>query len=158
MENASKALIIAGAILLSILIIGIGMYVYSSSTATLDSAVSQMSANEIQTFNRQFTQYSGKQSGANVITLLSACAANAAANTGADERLPDIDCMNFADGGKTDVDVVSTGQEANISGINSVKPQIVNSHTYYVQCDLDNSTGLVNKITINYKPVAPTAP
>ena len=31
MENASKALIIAGAILLSIAIIGIGMYVYNLS-------------------------------------------------------------------------------------------------------------------------------
>ena len=31
MENASKALIIAGAILLSIAIIGIGMYVYSQA-------------------------------------------------------------------------------------------------------------------------------
>ena len=29
MENASKALIIAGAILLSILIIGLGMYIYN---------------------------------------------------------------------------------------------------------------------------------
>ena len=30
MENASKALIIAGAILLAILIIGLGMFIYNS--------------------------------------------------------------------------------------------------------------------------------
>ena len=32
MENASKALIIAGAILLSILIIGLGMFIYQQSS------------------------------------------------------------------------------------------------------------------------------
>jgi len=36
MENASKALIIAGAILLSILLIGLGMMVYSKAKGTLD--------------------------------------------------------------------------------------------------------------------------
>ena len=151
MENASKALIIAGAILLSILIIGIGMYVYSSSTSTLDSAVSQMSANEIQAFNRQFTQYSGRQSGANVITLLSACAANAAANTGADERLPDVVSNGLQTGsGKNDFNVVSTGSAANIQGINTAKASIVNSHTYTVTVDLDATSGLVSVITITY--------
>ena len=33
MENASKALIIAGAILLSILIIGLGMYIYQQANS-----------------------------------------------------------------------------------------------------------------------------
>ena len=37
MENASKALIIAGAILLSILLIGLGMMVYSKAKGTLDN-------------------------------------------------------------------------------------------------------------------------
>ena len=35
MENASKALIIAGAILISILIIAIGMYIYSNSQSSI---------------------------------------------------------------------------------------------------------------------------
>ena len=36
MENASKALIIAGSILLSILIIALGMYIFSTSSSTAD--------------------------------------------------------------------------------------------------------------------------
>ena len=36
MENASKALIIAGAILLSIAIIGIGMYVYNNAATAME--------------------------------------------------------------------------------------------------------------------------
>ena len=41
MENASKALLIAGAILICILLIAIGMYIYNSANSTVDSAVSQ---------------------------------------------------------------------------------------------------------------------
>ena len=37
MENASKALIIAGAILVSILIIGLGMYLYTTASGVFDS-------------------------------------------------------------------------------------------------------------------------
>jgi len=150
MENASKALIIAGAILLSILIIGIGMYVYSSSTSSLDSAVSQMSANEIQAFNKQFTQYSNKQSGANVISLLSAVAANAAANKGADERLPDVKTSGFTAGGQSDNTVTSNGVNANISAINGLKQTIANSHAYTVTFGYDEESGLVDEITITY--------
>ena len=43
MENASKALIIAGAILISILIIAIGMYIYTNSESSIRNATSQMS-------------------------------------------------------------------------------------------------------------------
>ena len=46
MENASKALIIAGAILLSIAIIGIGMAVFQMASGTISSA--NMSAQEIE--------------------------------------------------------------------------------------------------------------
>lgn len=164
MENASKALIIAGAILLSILIIAIGMYVYNSSTSSIDTAVGQMNSNEIQSFNRQFTQYSGKQSGANVIALLSTVASNAATNAGADEKLPDVYSIGITAGStKPAIQVVSNGQASNVSGINTAKNSIVNSHGYYVNFEYDPDTGLVAVIVINYSPTnagytAPTPP
>ena len=37
MENASKALIIAGAILLSILIIGLGMFIYRQAAGVMNN-------------------------------------------------------------------------------------------------------------------------
>ena len=55
MENASKALIIAGAILISILIIAIGMYIYSSSTSSIENAISSMNTQEVQAFNATWT-------------------------------------------------------------------------------------------------------
>lgn len=61
MENASKALIIAGAILLSILIIGLGMFIYNKAvgladTTTIDSA-------KIDAYNSKFENYKGIISG-----------------------------------------------------------------------------------------------
>lgn len=61
MENASKALLIAGAILIVILLIAVGMLVYSKSRDVIDAGVTQMSSAEIQMFNAQFTNYEGIQ-------------------------------------------------------------------------------------------------
>ena len=70
MENASKALIIAGAILLSILIIALGMRIYNSSTSSAANA--DLSATEITSFNSTFEAYEGKQKGTAVRTLITA--------------------------------------------------------------------------------------
>lgn len=78
MENASKALIIAGAILLSIAIIGIGMYIYTTAQQTIQSA--NMSQQEITTYNSTFVKYEGKQSGSNVKALLQTVRSHNAAN------------------------------------------------------------------------------
>jgi hypothetical protein len=74
MENASKALIIAGAILLSILIIGLGMTVYNNASSATGSA--NLDAQEISAHNSQFLAYEGRQKGTQVKALISAIKAN----------------------------------------------------------------------------------
>ena len=67
MENASKALIIGGAILLAILIISLGILIYNQASSVVnDNAMSQV---EITQFNTQFTQYQGNQRGSAVRAL-----------------------------------------------------------------------------------------
>lgn len=61
MENASKALIIAGAILLSILIIGLGMYIYNQAAGAMTGA--NLDPQKIAAYNTQFEQYEGTQNG-----------------------------------------------------------------------------------------------
>ena len=68
MENASKALIIAGAILLSIAIIGVGMFVYNSVSETITGAA-DMSQDEINTYNQTFANYEGVKNGSQVKQL-----------------------------------------------------------------------------------------
>ena len=85
MENASKALIIAGAILLSILIIGLGITVYNSSSSTMGDA--DLTAQEVAAFNSTFEVYEGKQKGSAVRSLITAIDSN-------NDKKPDrqIDC------------------------------------------------------------------
>ena len=59
MENASKALIIAGAILISILLIAISMYVYNAAQGTISEAGSQMSKQEKDMYNSAVASYVG---------------------------------------------------------------------------------------------------
>ena len=77
MENASKALIIAGAILLSILIIAIGIYIFNGANSTVVNSMQSMTTSEIEAFNNQFLSYDGKQSGSNVKALIGRLIANA---------------------------------------------------------------------------------
>ena len=59
MENASKALLIAGAILICILIIAIGMYIYNSAQGTIQTAASQMGNQEKDMYNATVKKYVG---------------------------------------------------------------------------------------------------
>ena len=92
MENASKALIIAGAILLSILIISLGLMVYNQAKETIGSV--NLSQQEIEAFNSKFTAYentrvSGAKVNALIQTVISSNQAEIDANTG---KVIEIDC------------------------------------------------------------------
>jgi len=76
MENASKALVIAGAILISILLITIGVFIINSITGTTDELEGKMNNTAAETFNSGYTAYIGTQSGSNVKTLLNKIVSN----------------------------------------------------------------------------------
>lgn len=59
MENASKALIIAGAILISILLISVGIIVMNSINKPIDQATGSADSQAIEMFNSKFTGYIG---------------------------------------------------------------------------------------------------
>ena len=70
MENASKALIIAGAILIALLIISLGIFTFNKMS---DSAkkIANLDKEEIQAFNSKLTPYTGENiSGSQVNSLI----------------------------------------------------------------------------------------
>ena len=79
MENASKALIIAGAILLSILLISLGIMVYNNAKGTVNDA--NLDSESIQTFNTKFTQYGGTQRGTALNSLIDTAISSNGTNT-----------------------------------------------------------------------------
>lgn len=77
MENASKALIIAGAILISILLISVGVIIMNSTGDIGGTSQRQGEIMAIRTFNSQFTAYEGEAvSGSQIKELISAVEAN----------------------------------------------------------------------------------
>lgn len=61
MENASKALVIAGAILISILLITLGIIVYNGSRSTIDESMGSMDETSITMTNSKISQYEGNK-------------------------------------------------------------------------------------------------
>ena len=106
MENASKALLIAGAILVCILLIGIGMLVYSSAQGTVSEAVQQMNSQEKTAFNSQFETYAGNnQSGSQVKALLQKVRSNNVANADVEGKTVGV---NFQNNGASSVTAAPT--------------------------------------------------
>ena len=69
MENATKALLIAAAVLVAILIISLGIGVYNMASETMENV--DLSGTEVQAFNEQFFQYNGnKKRGSEVNAML----------------------------------------------------------------------------------------
>ena len=81
MENATKALVIAGSVLIAILLIAFGMRIFNSASGASKSSQSTMDATAITTFNSQFTSFSGAQSLNKIRSLTQKAISSNAVNT-----------------------------------------------------------------------------
>ena len=68
MENATKALLIAAAVLVAILIISFGLVIYNKSTTATDSA--DLTATQIQAQDEKFAKYEGENQRGSVVNAL----------------------------------------------------------------------------------------
>lgn len=81
MENVTKALIIAAAVLIAVLIISLGMYIINSVSESMEYSKSSMPEMQVQAFNSQFTIYQGlRKSASQVKQLLKVVASSNAIN------------------------------------------------------------------------------
>ena len=124
MENASKALIIAGAILLAILIIGLGVYIYRQAAGVIDTGtIDQLVVSQ---FNAQFEPYLGNNvSGSNVKQL--------------------IKIINASNRAKEDLPVTIEVDGEEVKNDSKIK----SGNTYKVESSSEgNKAGYIEKITI----------
>jgi len=137
MENASKALIIAGAIILSILIIGLGMFIFQKANSATD-----LSSQKVKAYNSVFEQYEGTQSGVNVKALLDEVRAHNLAN-------PSDASLNIAVAESTQVRT-TTPPSAVVPAatVNTIRAKIQNGKTYTVDFGYDASTGYIVAVGI----------
>ena len=143
MENASKALIIAGAILLSIAIIGVGMFVYNSVSETITGAA-DMSQDEINTYNQTFANYEGVKNGSQVKQL---CDQIRTHNNGT-QNDPSM-LITLVEGTAVDAEgpsaVGATGTTT--AEINAIKNKILSGRQYTVSLGYD-SVGRITQVGV----------
>ena len=129
MENASKALIIAGAILLAILLISLGIMIFNQASSTLEGSGGMDDAQK-QTFNAKFQKYESETAGIKGSLVKS--------------LINEIIAVNNDDNDENDISA-GTGSLA-IDSTTAIK---VNT-TYLVKLGYDG--GRVNEVTITVKP------
>lgn len=140
MENATKALVIAGAILVSILLVTMGIALLGNSDSLNKSSQNQMSQLEVQQFNGRLEVGVGTNvSGANVKTML-----NAAAAMYRDDDTLDLEITGVGIT-ITDKDKIKEAlKKGDDIGIKSTR-------RYTVESSKDESSGLINNIKITAK-------
>lgn len=117
MENASKALLIAGAILICILLIAIGMYIYNSAQETITTAASQMDQQSKNMYNATVSKYVGdSKSGSQVKQMIDAINTQNGQNVGESGKFIAImqeNVKGFTDG-TGDASLQKIGENASI--------------------------------------------
>ena len=133
MDNASKALIMAGAILIAVGIVGIGIYIFTTANSMTDDALNQIDALTVQSVNSQLVQYEGKIRGRE----LKACI-NAARSINNQNALPNSKTIGLKFG-SIDVNKVP----------NSTVTGISDNTDYNVSFEYDDATGFISKIVVD---------
>lgn len=141
MENASKALIIAGAILLSILIIGIGVYIYNNAAGTIKKA--NLSSQEISQYNSEFDVYEGTNvSGTQAMALCDAVKQHNLANQTDLSKQIQVVAQTAKD---TDSDTFTAAQTSTAT---TVKNNLRSGYTYTITFGYDAATGYITQVGI----------
>lgn len=172
MENASKALIIAGAILISILIIAIGMFIYQSALAPVQSAASQMGQQDKQMYNSMIEKYIGTKKGTEVKQMINEIISQNNQYVGETGKFIAIDASNImnnatpveeqawnyigeaADAYASKNGTQGTNDQTNIDkatkAMRKVSEKIIAGKNYTVSADDEGSTtdGIIHKVKI----------
>lgn len=94
MENASKSLLIAGAILIAILLISMGIFIYNNTGSMAASqSGSEAEKMKIIRFNNEYTMYEGRQNGSNVKRLLQSASLNNSELYNSQDTIQDCVCI-----------------------------------------------------------------
>jgi hypothetical protein len=138
MENASKALIIAGAILISIILIGIGIMVINAMNPVTDEMGDLAGSTTIQSFNSKFDGYAGMKTASDIKSLISVITANNGQNA---TRAIKVTSEQFA---------LATGNKNKVTtGLGAISAAVNTQRRYQVTIeDLENGDGFYDTITI----------
>ena len=153
MENASKALILAGSVLIVIIIIGVSIFVLNATKDPVARTVDNMSKEERSFFNSKFRQYEGgRVSGLETKALINLCMQNAYTQFNMKEqpRIPELTLTTKTENfslKRSDIQSFS-GPEDFKERFQKMLNKTVNTSFYSVQIRLNANNGIVSEIYI----------
>ncbi len=146
MENASKALIIAGAILLSILLISLGIMIFNQAQDVVNN--SGMTEAELTAFNNKFLKYEGTISGSEAKALMSEIIASNSDESNQDlDRVIDIFIVDD-EGAEVLTVEPSAADDGDYDSLTYSTSGIKTTDQYEVELGYSGQGGRVNKITL----------
>ena len=159
MENSGKALLIAGAIIICVLIVAVGMFIYNSASATTTDSMSSMSTREIETFNSQFNIYEGLQTGTQIKNLIGLLVGNANTNKDNPTKIPGVGinkCVS-SDTQQLHAQIPDAGDVGDyINVLSQIRNKVEKKHEYWIEISYQDN-GFIDYITITYDSNNPEA-
>ena len=138
MENASKALIIAGAILLAILLISLGIMIYNQAQDTVSGSGMDQAA--VTSFNNQFLKYEGNIKGTMVKAMIQ-----------------EVLAVNAESGNNDSISVQVKLGDAEQTATPSTST-VINNNTYKVSMTYEGTNNRISLITVTGTFSATTSP
>ena len=154
MENASKALLMAAGILISILIISLAVYLFTTFRTLAKNTNKQIEENQLGQFNTQFIKYSNVEDGITIYDVITI--ANLAKENNANYGLTKTDFGENSFYIQVDAKKLES-QYSNLEAnsqedYNSlIENNLKNQNTYKCKVDISPKTGRVYKVTITEK-------
>lgn len=135
MDNVSKALIMAGGVLLAIMIIGLSMYLLGSARSIAKISNDKVEASAIESFNRYYTTFGNRITGIDVLNI---------ANKVENDKNNGHDIEVIIDG--VDVNVLNN---ETLKSANERNNQALKNEAYNYTISKYDSDGYIKEITIN---------
>lgn len=133
MENATKALLIAAAVLIAILIISLGVVVYQKASEAVNGA-GDLSEYEIEQFNAKFTKYQGSNVSGSEVNAMVQTVVN---HNNAESRAQ----------GNQYVKVTGSVVTVSAGAVNTMPTKVPTGNRYSITVKMDTD-GLVNEIVV----------
>ncbi len=134
MENATKALLIAAAVLVAIIIISLGVYVVTLAQNQMKGAETGLNEVEIQSFNATYKSYEG--------TSVSGTKVKALVESVYNHNLTETDESRK-------IQLIKSGGAELMAIDATTKPAIKTGKRYEVTCIPEKKSGLITKIQID---------
>ena len=163
MENASKALIIAGSVLIAVMLVTLGIFVFNT-VANKATDTSKLTEQEIASFNSIFSGYEGESVPGVRVNALIKTVMNSNISSAVEEKGTYITIKYPASSGGTvslgvnnknePKAVINGGLDNPISGgtdYNSVTKTVSTTHIYSVKINKNNKTGIIKTIEVTQK-------